>query len=125
MANSIMVGFWRLMIHVPPSLWKKQIARAKHRARKRMGFMSPDHRKVHHFVVRELPLSGQALPPDQIAEAVGLPTERVIKLLDDLERHMTFLFRDDQGAVVWAYPVTVEKTPHRLTFDTGEEIYAA
>ena len=38
---------------------------------------------------------------------------------------MTFLFRDNHGRVVWAYPVTVEKTPHHVRFDTGEELYAA
>ena len=30
-----------------------------------------------------------------------------------------------QGAVTWAYPVTVDQTPHHLTFNTGEKIYAA
>ena len=38
---------------------------------------------------------------------------------------MTFLFRNSQGAVTWAYPVTVEPTPHRVAFSTGEEVYAA
>jgi hypothetical protein len=38
---------------------------------------------------------------------------------------MTFICRNDEGMAVWAYPVTVEKTPHRLTFSTGEQIYAA
>ncbi|OGO41196.1 MAG: hypothetical protein A2Z04_05735 [Chloroflexi bacterium RBG_16_57_9] len=27
--------------------------------------------------------------------------------------------------VVWAYPVTVARTPHHLTFSTGEQVYAA
>jgi hypothetical protein len=26
---------------------------------------------------------------------------------------------------LWAYPVTVDKTPHRITFNTGEKLYAA
>jgi len=38
---------------------------------------------------------------------------------------MTFLFRNKEGEVVWAYPVTVDKTPHHLTFSTGEQLYAA
>jgi hypothetical protein len=46
-------------------------------------------------------------------------------ILDELEKHMTFLFRDEQGAVAWAYPVTVDRTPHHVTFDTGEQVYAA
>jgi hypothetical protein len=38
---------------------------------------------------------------------------------------MTFLFRNEQGAVAWAYPVTVDRTPHYVTFSTGEQVYAA
>jgi len=38
---------------------------------------------------------------------------------------MTFLYRNVAGNVVWAYPVTVEQTPHRVIFNTGESIYAA
>ena len=49
----------------------------------------------------------------------------VVSILDELERKLTFLYRDGAGAVVWAYPVTVEQTPHRITFSTGEQIYAA
>ncbi len=46
-------------------------------------------------------------------------------ILDELERNKTYLFRDAQGAVLWAYPVTAEPTPHPVTFSTGERIYAA
>jgi hypothetical protein len=46
-------------------------------------------------------------------------------ILDDLEKKLTFLFRNEEGAVAWAYPVTVDKTPHHLTFSTGEQLYAA
>jgi hypothetical protein len=38
---------------------------------------------------------------------------------------MTFLFRNEQGSVTWAYPVTVDQTPHRVTFSSGEQVYAA
>ena len=46
-------------------------------------------------------------------------------LLDNLEKRKTFLYRNSDKNVVWAYPVTVEKTPHRVTFDSGEKLYAA
>jgi hypothetical protein len=49
----------------------------------------------------------------------------VVSILDDLEARMTFLFRGERGVVTWAYPVTVDQTPHRVTFGTGERIYAA
>jgi hypothetical protein len=38
---------------------------------------------------------------------------------------MTFLFRNEHGAVEWAYPVTAARTPHRVAFSTGERINAA
>jgi hypothetical protein len=63
--------------------------------------------------------------PDTIARDLGLHRERVVALLTDLEKHMTFLFRNRQGEVTWAYPVTVDKTPHHVTFSTGEQLYAA
>jgi hypothetical protein len=50
---------------------------------------------------------------------------QVRTILDELEKQMTFLFRNEQGAVAWAYPVTIDQTPHRVTFDTGESLFAA
>jgi hypothetical protein len=120
-----MMGFWRLMLNVPPFLWEKQIFKAKKKFKTELEFMSEDHRAVHHFVVRELPYVGKPLSPDFVADKLDLPVGRVTAILEDLERHMTFLFRNKQGEVAWAYPVTVEKTPHHLTFNTGEQLYAA
>jgi hypothetical protein len=125
MKNKLMIGFWRYMINFPRFLWKKEIAEAKKKFQAELGFMSSEHRLVHHFVVKELPYAGQPLSPAVVAEKLNLSVDRVNVILDDLEKHMTFLFRDNHGRVVWAYPVTVEKTPHHVTFDTGEELYAA
>jgi hypothetical protein len=125
MKNRLMSGVWRYMLSVPPFLWEKQVLRSSRKIEAALGFMSRDHREVHHCVVRELPRVGRPLSPEEVAERVGLPVDRVAALLKDLEEHMTFLFRNRDGAVVWAYPVTVDRTPHRLTFSTGEELYAA
>jgi hypothetical protein len=76
-------------------------------------------------VVTELPRVGQPLPPEDIAGAVGMALDRVVPILDELERNLTFLYRNQSGAVAWAYPVTVDPSPQRLTFSTGEQIYAA
>ncbi len=65
------------------------------------------------------------MSPDTMAAELGLSRERVVSILDDLEKHMTFLWRNGQGEVAWAYPVTVDRTPHHVTFSTGEQIYAA
>ncbi len=125
MDDKILIGIWKYMIGIPPGLLKKRLPDRKKNFSAHIGFMTEELRRVHHFVVRELPYAAKPLAPSYIAQRLGISTERVIVLLDDLERHMTFLFRNSEGEVVWAYPVTVEKTPHRITFDTGEELYAA
>jgi hypothetical protein len=81
--------------------------------------MSGDHHRVRNYAVRELPGIAAPLAPEVIAHALDLPLPRVVAVLADLERNMTFLFRNAQGQVLWAYPVTAERTPHRVTFDTG------
>jgi hypothetical protein len=123
--NTLMSGFWRYMLAVPPILWEKQIQRARMKIERNLSFMTPAHREVHHFAVRELPRAGVPLSPEAIAGALGMTTPSVIALLNDLESHMTFLYRNEAGAVTWAYPVTVTPTPHRVTFSSGERVYAA
>lgn len=125
MKNKLMMGLWRYMLSVPPFLWEKQIAKGKKKYSDHLAFMSEEHRLVHHFSVRELPIAGKPLSPEFISTALNIPIERIIAILDDLESHMTFIFRNAQGDIEWAYPVTVEKTPHHVTFHTGEQLYAA
>ncbi|MEE9910428.1 MAG: hypothetical protein K4571_01790 [Deltaproteobacteria bacterium] len=125
MKNKMVLGMWRYMLNVPPFLLEKQQAKGKAKMEANLAFITTEHRLVHHFVVRELPRAGQPLSPGFIARALNLPPEKVVRILQDLEEHMTFLFRNGEGSVMWAYPVTLEKTPHHVTFDTGEQIYAA
>jgi hypothetical protein len=86
--------------------------------------MSEDHHRVRDFAVTELLRSGAPLSPGAIADALELPPPRVLALLDDLEKHLTFLFRNERDEVTWAYPVTVDETPHRATFSTGEAAFS-
>ncbi|HEY7699993.1 MAG TPA: hypothetical protein VIE88_16330, partial [Vicinamibacteria bacterium] len=88
-------------------------------------FMNEQHHRVRDFVVTELPRVGRALPSRHVADETGLPLDRVEAILDELERRRFFLVRDEEGRVAWAFPVTSEKTPHRLELSTGESIYAA
>lgn len=125
MQNKLMLGLWRYMIGVPPFLWQRQIEKGKRDFADHLAFMTPAHRAVHYFTVRELVYAGRPLSPEYIADALALPVDRVGEILNDLETHMTFLFRNPQGQVHWAYPVTTDTTPHHLTFHAGEELYAA
>jgi hypothetical protein len=107
------------------AVWERHLAQAPVHAQTRLSFMTPAHHRLRYFVVRELPRLGAPLPPKLLAQRLDLPLPEVIRLLDDLEQHLFFLARNEQGAVAWAYPVTAEPTPHRLTFSSGEHIYAA
>jgi hypothetical protein len=106
-------------------LWQWQVDKGAQRTKAHLGFMSEEHHLVREFAVRELPRVGEPLSPEFIAEELNLPVARVKSILDELDKHMTFVCRNTQGAVVWAYPVTAESTPHHVTFSTGEQLYAA
>ena len=121
----MMNGIWRFMLKVPPALWEKQIKKHRRRILSDLEFMTPEHRRVHHHVVRSIPGRSTPIPAEEIANVLDLEIADVHNILTDLEEHMTFLFRDKSGSVTWAYPVTVEETPHHLTFDDGKTCYAA
>jgi hypothetical protein len=113
------------MLPIPKMVWQREVRKRGQGMLHRLSFMSDEHHRVRDFVVLELPRAGEPLSPERIARALNLPLDRTITILDELERNMTFLFRNEGGAVVWAYPVTVEPTPHRVTFSSGERVYAA
>ena len=121
MDKNMLLGLWRLMLPIPPAIWKKR----GEGGGDPLEFMTEAHRRVRNFSVLELTRSGQPLTPGRIAQELQLPQARVEEILVELERHKTFLFRNAEGAVTWAYPVTVDPTPHRLRLSTGEQVYAA
>ncbi len=125
MSQTILIGRNQEMLELPQTMWEKHLEEIPKHGPKRLAFMSPDHHRVRYFVVRELPIAGHALTPEYISESLRIPLERILQILGELEDRLTFLVRNQYGAVSWAFPVTVEPTPHRLQFNTGEQIYAA
>lgn len=91
-----------------------------------LAFMTPSHHVVRNFVVTELPHNGgRPLTAARIAHSLALEPGVVAGLLEDLEKHLFFLVRNGRGDVSWAFPVTSDRTPHRLRFSTGERIFGA
>lgn len=125
MDGKVRRGFWKHMLPLPGALLEKRAEKGRRKIKEELSFLTEDHRKVHHFIVREMPSYGKPMDPGLIAGEVDLTVDRVTAILQELEEHMTFLFRNQEGAVVWCYPVTAEETPHQVTFNTGEKIYAA
>jgi hypothetical protein len=126
MNRTLLLGLWRLIFPVPRPIWQAEIAQSELKARENgLAFMSADHHRVRDFCVLELPRLARPLSPAWIAERLNLSPERVQTILEELEAHKTFTFRNPQGDVTWAYPVTVDNTPHHITFSSGEQVYAA
>jgi hypothetical protein len=125
MDRSLLLGVWRTMLRLPRPVWQNQVAQNARAMANGQEFLSGDVARVRNYVVVELPRAGAPLSPQRIAANLDLPVERVVSILAELEKGMTFLYRDEQGCVAWAYPVTVERTPHRVRFSSGEQLYAA
>ena len=121
----VLLGFKRHMVPIPWALFTRLVRRKLGKTAKTFGGLDEDHRRVHHFVVKNLPGLAKPMPPDFIADRLGLSISQVVRILDELERRLIFLFRPGGREVVWAYPITVEPTPHRVAFSSGERLWAA
>jgi hypothetical protein len=117
----LLFGFKHHMIPMPWGLFTRLATR---KVAKNVR-LDDEQRRVHHFVVRELPRFAKPMGPDYVARMLGMTADRVGAIMDELEQRKLFLFRPGGRDVVWAYPVTVEPTPHRVTFSSGESIWAA
>jgi hypothetical protein len=120
MDSSLLLGVSRYLVPIPRAVWQRHVG-----SHTDLSFMTEAHHRVRNYVVTEMPRLGVPLSPERIAEGLSLSFDQVIRILDDLERHMTFLFRSQGRDVTWAYPVTVDPTPHHVTFHTGERVNAA
>jgi hypothetical protein len=125
MGKSVLLGKGGQVLELPWETWKQHLAHAPQHSLDRLRFMTDAHHRVRYYVVEELPRRGMAVAPEEISAALSMPQEQVETILDELERKLFFLVRNEGGAVTWAYPVTVEPTPHHLTLSSGERLYAA
>jgi hypothetical protein len=125
MNKSLLLGLGRFFLRIPKPIWQQEVARSARAAEKSLAFMTADHHKVRDYVVRELPRIANPIPPETIAQGLNMEPGQVVPILDELEKKLTFLYRNEEGSVSWAYPVTAEQTPHRITFSSGEQVYAA
>jgi hypothetical protein len=125
MNEEILIGRGRQITSMPRRHWEDQLSKVPERMKTRLSFMTRQHHLVRYFVVRELPRNREPITPELIAGKLKLPLARVNAILDELESKLFFLVRDRQRRVSWAFPVTVDETPHRLSFSSGENVYAA
>jgi hypothetical protein len=125
MDEMILLGRDQEMIAVPQVTWKQHLAQIPQHSQSRLDFMTESHHQIRYFVVKELTNQQKPIEPELISERLNLPLRLVNTVLEELERKLFFLVRNERGSVAWAYPVTVEITPHKITFSSGEQLYAA
>jgi hypothetical protein len=125
MEEKILLGQNSQIHEAPAAMWKQHLAVLPQHSHTRLGFMTDLHHRIRYFVVRELVNRQKPLEAEFISETLHIELKQVKDILEELERKLFFLVRNEQGAVVWAYPVTVEPTPHLLNFNTGKKLYAA
>lgn len=121
----VRLGVGRRMWPIPWFVFRQAAQLTANKAARRLADLDDVERRVHRFVVTELPRLGRPMPPEHVADGLGMPLAEVESALGALERRLIFLYRPNGRDVVWAYPVTVERTPYPLTFSTGERLYAA
>jgi hypothetical protein len=125
MKENVLLSAGQMFTEIPRETWEQHVEQAPKEIAKTLSFMTNVHHLIRNFVVRELPRVGKPLSPELISEELDLSLSKTIETLDELEKNLFFLVRNQQGEVTWAFPVTADKTPHRMTFSTGERINAA
>lgn len=125
MEETILLGRGREMFEIPQTTWKQSLEQVPQHTQSRLNFMTDAHHQIRYFAVKEMVIRQKPIEPEFISEKLNIPVNQVNSLLDELERKLFFLVRNAQGLVAWAYPVTVETTPHKLSFFSGERLYGA
>jgi hypothetical protein len=124
MFERVMLGLGRRMIPLPETVFRAGVRWDAAKLDRRPD-LAPDERRVHHHAVREIPTRRRPISPQAFADELGLELDEVERILDGLERRMTYLCRRGGEDVVWAYPVTAEATVHRVSIDGGGPFSAA
>jgi len=125
-ANTLLVGSRETINRVPDTGFKAALAKLPESFAARLAFMTPEHHRVRNFAVREMLYeSDRPIKVDRLAATLGLPLLKVQAIVEDLERNLFFLVRNETGEISWAFPVTTDPTPHRLKFSTGERAHGA
>jgi hypothetical protein len=124
--DTLLLGRGRLLERVPAEDWQRNLVAIPGGMAPRLAFMTADHRTVRNAAVLHLPRNQRRpLSIRQLSRTCALPESRVDQVLIELQKNLFFLVRNRRGGVVWAFPITVERTPHHLTFSSGERLWGA
>jgi hypothetical protein len=123
--DSVLIGRGATIVRIPADYWKGHVAAATERISARLAFMSDEHHLVRRFVVTQVARRVRPVTVAQISRRLKLQRDRVQQILGELESRLFFLARNSAGAVSWAYPFTVDQTPHIIIRPSGGTARAA
>ena len=111
---------------IDEAAWKDAVAAHVAHMPQRLAFMTPAHHRVRNAAVLGLPAGGgRPLSMAHLAAAAGVPEKTTRAIAEELERNLFFVVRKGEDHISWAFPVTVDQTPHRLRFGSGERLFGA
>ena len=119
------MGIGGFMIPVPQVISARGLKRGVAGAKAKADLLSDEERAIHHFIVKKMAVAKKPITAEIVGEELGVPVNRVEKIIDKLEALKTFLYRRDGRGINWAYPLSLENTGHKITVSTGERFFAA
>ena len=88
--SKILIGIWNKIIPAPMFMLIMETTRMAKTMKVKMAKMTEEKKRIHHFVVRELPNAGQPVSLAFIARELEMPVDRVSALVDEMEKDKTF-----------------------------------
>ena len=111
MGESVLLGRGRQLLRLPREMWEQHLAQVPEHSGDRLRFMTEDSHRVRYFVVKELPLTGKPIAPEEISAALQMPLARVEAILEELERQLFFLVRNEQ---LLLHELVVQARAHKV-----------
>ena len=121
----MLMGVGGFMVPIPKFISNKGLEKGVAGAEAKAARLSKEERRVHHYIVRNMPTASKPIEALQVSEALELSLDMVAETIDKLEEMKTFLFRTSGQGVDWAYPISLENTGHEMRCSTGELFNAA
>ena len=121
----MLMGIGRFMIPIPRVIAARGLGKGTSGARAKADLLSPEERKIHHFIVKRMAETKTPLTAEQVGKELDLPVDLAEATIDKLEELKTYLYRSDGKGINWAYPLSLEDTGHQMTDSTGERFFAA
>ena len=95
--HKLYLGFHGFMMRIPPVISDKGAKRGEKGAKANADSLSKEERRVHHFIVMKMAVVKDPITAELIAHELGMPNDRVHKIIDKLENLKTLWTYSDES----------------------------